>query len=1123
MKGNNDIRQRRPWTTVIKVLAWTVMGAVLAVAGVVIHTLQALTPDRLTPLVEQIANRTLRAYVSVDKVELSFRGSYPFIDLDIDSVTIISKDIADLPADRHSMLPSWADTLLTIDHLHGGINPFRLYNRIIDLHDLSIEGPQVNILIVDTTLNNFSVIPEREDTVKKKFNGVPDIRLNKFRLLDAREIRYADMAQQTDITLDLKDASVTNASDRDVYMPQYRVEFGSEISSPLFEIVGQRSFEVGFNGIVDWRHEQPYKLSLKDFDISLYRLSGRVDTRIDFQDNMTVEELNLRINPLAVNDILGVMPEAYAAEKGIPRRLDTDARVSAGIRLLKPYLMGSVDMPYADIDVEIPDCSLRYDRLDLDQLAMRAAIHLTGGTPNDIVVDLQELKMEGPHASLEARGKATDLLADPEIMAYVKGSADMAGLPKTLTDKLQAAITGRLTLDAGMRARASMFVPDRMHDIRIKGDAQIDRLYWLAYDTLSFYRVNRARLKFGTDVPSSTGEDSLLRLQLDVDTARMLISGLDFKLGRVKLNAGANHEAARADTTILPPLKGSLKVGSFSIFTISDTLGMQTGDIGGNITMRRQKHNPKLPRIGIDMAMGPMSSGNNAARVMFADGHLQCDMSLLPAKAAKDTAKHKVKKKLRVINPAMAPEKVIATARAIRGRHHSPYPRVHPVMTSDGTEVIDWGTSKMLRGLLLDWKLQGTLHTGTGRIFAQAFALRNRIKNLDVEFSNDTILLTDVEVKAGRSDFLISGRISNVKHALTADMGPASLKVNFEMLSDSIDVNEIASGFFRGMAPKSQDDKEVKKHSAMLVPTNIDARFNVTARNLNYSDMALKNFAGQVLMYDGGINLHDFKAASEVGSIAIDALYSAPTLAKMNFGLGMELGNFNVHNFLKMVPAVDSLMPLMHDLAGVVNASVVTTSNIGKDMSIDLGSMRAAVRIEGDSITFLSKEMYDKVAKWLLFKHHEENMVKHVAVEMIVDDGMLRIYPFIFDFNRYKLGIQGYTDINKMFHYHVAVLKSPIPFKFGINITGPYDHLKIRFGGAHFDEMKVEEQLPVVAGMRLDLIDQIQEVFRRGVRNSEFAKISINNMPIAGDIDLDRDTITAADSLYLMREGFIPQ
>ena len=100
----------------MKVVFWVVFGVTLSAVGLVLCTLRTLTPGRLTPLVEEVANRTLDAYVSVERVELSFRKSYPFLDLDMSDVVIRSKAIADLPQPRRRQMPSWADTLLTISH-----------------------------------------------------------------------------------------------------------------------------------------------------------------------------------------------------------------------------------------------------------------------------------------------------------------------------------------------------------------------------------------------------------------------------------------------------------------------------------------------------------------------------------------------------------------------------------------------------------------------------------------------------------------------------------------------------------------------------------------------------------------------------------------------------------------------------------------------------------------------------------------------------------------------------------------------------------------------------------------------------------------------------------------------
>ena len=142
--------------------------------------------------------------------------------------------------------------------------------------------------------------------------------------------------------------------------------------------------------------------------------------------------------------------------------------------------------------------------------------------------------------------------------------------------------------------------------------------------------------------------------------------------------------------------------------------------------------------------------------------------------------------------------------------------------------------------------------------------------------------------------------------------------------------------------------------------------------------------------------------------------------------------------------------------------------------------------------------------------------------EMTIKNNMMQLYPFIFDLDRYKLGVQGHNDLNMNFDYHVAVLKSPLPFKFGINIKGNIDDYKIRLGKARLNERQVASSVPIVDTTRVNLMAQIESVFRRGVDNSRFARLNIMSAPSAATIDLNADTISHADSLIFIKEGLIP-
>ncbi len=116
-----------------------------------------------------------------------------------------------------------------------------------------------------------------------------------------------------------------------------------------------------------------------------------------------------------------------------------------------------------------------------------------------------------------------------------------------------------------------------------------------------------------------------------------------------------------------------------------------------------------------------------------------------------------------------------------------------------------------------------------------------------------------------------------------------------------------------------------------------------------------------------------------------------------------------------------------------------------------------------------------------------------MSVELLVRDNRMDIFPFTFDIDRYKLGVMGYNDLALNFDYHTpAFLESPLPFKFGINIKGNPDKYKVRFkGGAQIPrEGMVSQSVAVVDTARVNLVRQIQNVFRRGVRNSRFARLA---------------------------------
>lgn len=1129
--------------TALKVVCWVVMGLVLLVVGVSVCAVKMLTPEMLTPLVERAANSALDATVSISRVELSLQKSYPLLRLSVDSVTVVSHSVpADCP--ERGRMPAWGDTLASFSKLTGEVNVVSLMRGAIDLGNFELHRPQINLLTVNDSVNNYAIFKLRDESADSAALGsIPEVKLRSFRLIDPQPLRFLNMADTLEVTATIQTVSLTDEDGK--VEPTYRIDFASNIDSPVFDFFNLQNLPVSFTGDVVWRADLPYILEIKNMLFGVQELKGQFSTTVDFNDEIVLKTLDLSLFPLSVSNVLSSISAEAAKRYSIPQGIHTDACIAVAVSLDEPYNIAQVGLPRSTVSVEIPPCYFRMGKIDLREFALNATLTTLGPELNDAVVEVSRLILQGPATGLDITCRLSELTTDMLFEGKVNGHIVLDRLPDAITAHIPGSLAGTVKANAEIKGRPSMFAPNKFHHLKASGDINLHEVRYEAANLNTAALVHHAMVHLGTS-ESYKGErrqvDSLLAVRLTLDSAEILQSDVKMVIHDLSVGAAVSNRAASSDTTSITPMGGRISTGMFSVFTLTDTAGMRLRNLQGSLAMLPLKADRKLPRLRGRLSIDRISVGDNYMRFIITKSSLDVGANPIPNSRARAT-RLQIKRSADSIarmHPSLPMDSVYQLALE-RHRRHRGHKRVQLVTDSLDLEVIDWGTSKALRRLLTEWELGGTLTARTARLFTPTFPVRNRVRNFNVAFNTDTIRLNNVQYKAGHSDFQVSGRISNLRRALVSRTKRSSLKLQFDVLSDTVDVNELANAFFTGAAAGKRElhsrnfddenslERDIESEQIatdmrgpLLIPTNIDAELRVKANNVLYSDLMLHDLRGSILSYDGALNLHDLTASSDVGSVDLSALYSAPAVDRMQFGFGLKLNRFNISQFLKLVPAVDSMMPLMRDFAGVVSANIAATAPIDREMNIPLPRLHAAINIQGDSLTVIDPDTFKKMAKWLFFKDKQKNMIDRMSAEMIVEDGVLQLFPFVFDFDRYRIGVQGSSDLAMNLDYHIAVLKSPLPFKFGINIKGNVDKMKIRLGKARFNEKTGASTVAIVDTTRLNLLREIENVFRRGVRNSKFASINISARPEAATINLDEDTISRADSLYLIKEGLLP-
>ena len=89
----------------------------------------------------------------------------------------------------------------------------------------------------------------------------------------------------------------------------------------------------------------------------------------------------------------------------------------------------------------------------------------------------------------------------------------------------------------------------------------------------------------------------------------------------------------------------------------------------------------------------------------------------------------------------------------------------------------------------------------------------------------------------------------------------------------------------------------------------------------------------------------------------------------------------------------------------------------------------------------------------LFFKNKERNTIDTLEFAMIFKDKQIEIFPSMVTVDRYKVAIGGHHNLDLTYDYHVSILKSPMPFKAGIDLKGTEEDMDYKITKAKYKHL----------------------------------------------------------------------
>lgn len=377
------------------------------------------------------------------------------------------------------------------------------------------------------------------------------------------------------------------------------------------------------------------------------------------------------------------------------------------------------------------------------------------------------------------------------------------------------------------------------------------------------------------------------------------------------------------------------------------------------------------------------------------------------------------------------------------------------------------------------WMPKGIVGFNRLRFRTPEFGLPIRMSKTAVTVDGPKITLKNASVRIGRSNMTATGDMMGVYRTMTKG---EKLTAHLSLTSDLIDCNQLINSLsFPEDTTEVLTDSVPSEMKLFVIPRNIDFELQTDLKKVIFEKMLFENVHGAVDIKNQAIHLEDLSMRALDADMKAVMVYKAGSPRGGYAGFDFKIRNINIAKLVDFVPALDTIVPMLRSFKGRVMFDVAADARLDSAMNIRIPTLRSAIHIKGDSLVLMDGETFAEISKMLMFKNKKENVFDSISANVTVHDGNVTVYPFLVEIDRYKAAVGGEQGLDMNFNYHISILKSPLPFKAGVNISGNLDKMKFRIGKAKYKDAVTPAAVHRVDSTRMNMGNEIVNRFRRVV------------------------------------------
>ncbi|MBR1473238.1 MAG: AsmA family protein [Paludibacteraceae bacterium] len=1038
----------------LKIIGWTLLGIVVAVVAVASIAMYVIfTPERLTPIARQAADKFITCEHEIGEVDLTFFSTFPRFGLRADGLLLINP-----------MTGSRNDTVVEAKHLVATVDVMEFLNhKNLHVHEAVLDDARVNFYIApDGTTNLTGAFVTSPDTTEEdttafslpfdalKVDGLR-IKADYITFVDDKDTINASLGETElsakaeswdDMLIGLDAQDVCALLKGDKYADSLHVELVAPMAMNL------DSMHFAFDGA---------RLAVNDFNL---RLEGEVTIQDSIAVDAKVETGKWQLKPL-----MALIPEKFAKSLS-DLDVDGEAELEATIQgYVSDHQMPRVQAHLTLDDGEGSYKPLPYTLRDVEMDAT-ADIRLTEG-------EISNVEIHKLHAATR--------------------NSQFSILNSQLSD-----LTGDMLLDLALNLDANLpdfayFLPEAM---TLNGKAKGTAKAKIRLDDLTEMRLEKGRISADLDLKDiHYAMDSMVA---DLPKTHAVLQMPNPKPSKPKVNwARIDLTTDKVDFEMATPLKAALKASSIQLeagnvlskdpvlyaavgLDSERPVEVEMDSMGGTIDAPKMKlyaeYNTKdttvMPVAQAVIDCDALDGFFKDTKADLAASHLEASLS--GGRKDKSAPRLQAKLKTQALNARMGDELTAKTGK----------------LDLEAAARYKAGEEN----ILLQWNPRLKVNLKNGEVnLPERLPEAVVIPSIEFSYSNREMAIDNSRIELGNSDLNLKGNVRNIGKWFRHE---AVLEGELDVVSDHCDANQLLAWFSADEGSEEEtptasegersNSETVQQQSGptaetdpFLVPTDVDLALNTHMRQVEIFNQVASDLKGGIFVKDGTLILDEVGFVCRAAKLQLTAMYRTPRRNHLYLGFDYHMIDVDIDELLTMIPNLEQMVPMLSSFKGAAQFHLAAETYLNSQYQPKMSTLRGAASLTGKDLVVLDGETFSKISKLLMFKKKTENRIDSINAELTVYKNEIDVYPLCVQMDNYMVALGGRHNTDMTFNYDINVLS---PIYLGVNVSGNIDDLKIKLAKCKFAQDFKPHWYQKADNQSRELRERIKKSMEKNVR-----------------------------------------